>query len=257
MSITATEIQNIRFSEARRGYNPDEVDEFLERVASDVDTLNRALAEAAARVSAAEERASNVEERSATSVVSTNDQTPVPSIAGTVSDDVISRAFIAAQISADNIKEEARKEAEKLYREAEAKAKDFISDAYNDRERMLSEIEYLRGISERFRTEFLSLVNHYNTDAQKRFVEFADLVPEGSTGSGEPSIEAMLSENNAAVAPDDSTSAAENATTDKSMSTSTMNAVSSARRQQAGSTAPDDSRTTYALDDDLEIEEID
>jgi cell division initiation protein len=55
MSITALEIQEARFHEVNRGYDPNEVDEFLERVAADVDTLNRALSDAAARIKAVEQ----------------------------------------------------------------------------------------------------------------------------------------------------------------------------------------------------------
>lgn len=258
MSITATEIQNVRFGEARRGYNPDEVDEFLERVAGDVDTMNRALAEAASRLSEAEERAQQAEEQlaeaeqalqaaQAAAAASPTPAAPAPqataaSAADGISEEVIARAFIAAQVSADKLKEEALKEAEKLYREADAKAKDIVRDAYSERERTLSEIEHLREASERFRTEFLSLINHYSADAQKRFAEFGELSP---TGSGQAAAQSMLDANNAAVP---------SSASDKPVPTSARAARPAPAPSPAAAPA---AAASYPIDDDLEIEEID
>jgi cell division initiation protein len=262
MSITAAEIQNVRFGEARRGYNPDEVDEFLERVAGDIDTMNRALAEAAARLNDAEERTRAAEERTriaeerleqaAKATSPPPPQTPPPAD-NVVSEDVISRAFIAAQLSADKLKEEARKEAEKLFREADAKAKDIVRDAYSERERTLSEIEHLREASEQFRTEFLSLINHYSTDAQKRFAQFSERMP-GTGSIIAPSPQTKVDPSNAA---------SPNATAGSPVAASSQ-ARASARTGGLSSTRPaiDPAATTampsaYSLDDDLEIEEID
>ncbi|MDR2957616.1 MAG: DivIVA domain-containing protein [Coriobacteriales bacterium] len=284
MSITATEIQNIRFGEARRGYNPDEVDEFLERVASDVDTMNRALAEAVTQINDAEERARTAEERLA--VAADSGEAPAAvhrSSEGAITEDVISKAFIAAQVSADNLKEEARREAEKLYREAEAKAKDIIRESYNERERILGDIDHLRLISEKFRTEFLSLVNHYATDAQKRFQEFSELVPEGSGKAAQPSVEAMIDANNAAVAasivlgrpasvasaPTPASAPVQppvSAPAPPAASASPLEAPAAEKTTAATDQKPADdpgattvmpAPTAFTLDDDLEIEEID
>ena len=41
MAITSSDIQNQSFKIERRGYDVDEVDVFLERVASEIDDLNR------------------------------------------------------------------------------------------------------------------------------------------------------------------------------------------------------------------------
>lgn len=280
MSITAAEIQNVRFSEASRGYNPDQVDEFLERVASDVDALNRAIAEAAARVSEAEQRAELAEQMAnAAPMIGAAPALQAGRTDASITEDVIARAFINAQVSADNLREEARKEAEKLYREAEAKAKDYVSDAHTERSRILSELDYLREISERFRTEFLSLVNHYSADAQKRFADFAELVPDEVSVEERQTIEDLLAANNAAFEAEAASAELEAA----AAAAAQMQAVSQASQADAGQTAgsqravtaapasasegegsaadmaPDvtDNTNTYMLDDDLEIEEID
>jgi len=273
MSITATEIQNIRFSEARRGYNPDEVDEFLEQVASDVDNLNRALAEAATRLSEADQRTQTAEERAQTaddrarvaeeqlanavvvkeaSAATPSASEPSPRAEGTITEEVIAKAFIAAQVSADNLKEEARKEAEKLYREADAKAKDIVRDAHGEREKMLGEIEHLRGISEKFRTEFLSLINHYSADAQRRFTEFNSLVPEDSGSLVNSAVGAMQNTGRAQGAAPVKAAAPAAAPT-----LVPAYAPAPAQKSNPGATTAMPMPVAFALDDDLEIEEID
>jgi cell division initiation protein len=209
MSITALEIQEVRFGEVKKGYDPNEVDEFLERVAADVDTLNRALSEAAVRIKAAETRAEDAEKRAA-EAASAPAAAPVvepkPKPESSISEDVISKAFIAAQRSADALQEEARKEAEKVYREAEAKGRDIVREALAEKQKTLAELDRLRESSEQFRTEYLSLLKHFQADAQKRLAAFEGVVPlkPGAEDAGKAK-ERMIAANDASIpAPSDS-----------------------------------------------------
>ena len=55
MPITPAEIQQKTFSEAkRRGYEPSEVDEFLEQISRDIDAMLRKIADLKNRLTAAE-----------------------------------------------------------------------------------------------------------------------------------------------------------------------------------------------------------
>lgn len=206
MSITAAEIQEVRFGEVKRGYDPDEVDEFLERVAADVDTLSRALGEAASRIKAAELRAEEAE-RQAEEAASRrpapafDDFEPLPPLQNEsgFSEDVISKAFIAAQRSADALIEEARKEAEKVYREAESKGRDIVREALVGKQKTLEEVDRLRESSEQFRTEYLSLLKHFQADAQKRLSVFDETVPEKpDVEAAKRAQETLLAANDAA-----------------------------------------------------------
>jgi cell division initiation protein len=245
MSITALEIQEVRFGEAKKGYDPNEVDEFLERVAADVDTLNRALTEAAARIKAAEARVKDTEQRAA-EAASAAPATPAaavvsaPAPESSVSEDVISKAFIAAQRSADALQAEARKEAEKVYREAEAKGRDIVREALAEKQKTLAELDRLRESSESFRTEYLSLLKHFQADAQKRLSAFEDIIP--SKPSADDVREAqrrLTAANDAAVsAPADSSD-------------------NSATGQASGSVKPPVPLAQSDDDDELDIEEID
>lgn len=186
MSITALEIQEVRFGEVKRGYDPNEVDEFLERVAADVDTLNRALSEAAARIKSAERRAEEAEAQLAQAATQvpvplavpyTPPPAPVESVGeAAISGEVIAKAFIAAQKSADAIQEEARREAEKVYREAESRGRDIVREALSEKQKTLEELGRLRESCEKFRTEYLSLLRYFQSDAQKRLTAFDDII---------------------------------------------------------------------------------
>ncbi|MDR3037056.1 MAG: DivIVA domain-containing protein [Coriobacteriales bacterium] len=252
MSITALEIQEVRFGEVKKGYDPNEVDEFLERVAADVDTLNRALGEAAARIKVAEARAEEAEKRAA--------QAPRTPIADTskakvserdaLSEDIISKAFIAAQKSADALQEDARREAEKVFHEAEAKGRDIVREALSEKQKTLSELDRLRESSEHFRTEYLALLKHFQADAQKRLSVFDEVVP-AKTGADKltKEQEKLLAANDASVV----------AAKDVAAAAAAPAAAAAAARPPAATTPA--ARKPVALtldeDEDLDIEEID
>ena len=52
MAITAADIQSVSFSIDRKGYDVDEVDVFLERVADEIDAMNKEIAELRAAANA-------------------------------------------------------------------------------------------------------------------------------------------------------------------------------------------------------------
>ena len=54
MAITPADIQAQTFSEAKRGYDPAEVDVFLERLASEVDAMLNKIVDLKTRLTAAE-----------------------------------------------------------------------------------------------------------------------------------------------------------------------------------------------------------
>ncbi|MDR3053686.1 MAG: DivIVA domain-containing protein [Coriobacteriales bacterium] len=199
MSITAADIHQQSFSTSRHGYDPQEVDDFLELVAEEIDKYNLLIAEANNRIKAAEDRALDAEQQ-ASRVEAAPVSAAVP--AAGVSEDVISKAFIAAQRSADALKEEARQEAEKLYREAESHAREIVRDALTQKQKTLSEIDRLRASSERFRTDYLSLINHFQADAQKTFSSFESVVPAAPEKVvSTPAAKEVLRANDAVVAP--------------------------------------------------------
>ncbi len=197
MGITVEDIQKQGFEHALRGYDVEQVDDFLERVATEVGNMNQEIAalrqqnqelqtmqqepqaadtqeqmsdeeiqalinEAAATASAeAEQRALHAEARVVQLEAEVSEKQDM--------DDTISAAFISAQRSADNLKEEARAEGERIYRESEAKAREFIREALVERQRIQDEIESLTASCTTFRGEYKKLLAHFAEEAETEF----------------------------------------------------------------------------------------
>lgn len=110
MSISVDDIKNKQFDNKLRGYNPVEVDKFLEDVAStitDLENKNRELADA--------NKASQDQLKYFTELK-----------------DSLNKSILVAQEAADKVKNNARREAEITLREAQKQATDIVSEA-NDK----------------------------------------------------------------------------------------------------------------------------
>ena len=92
-----------------------------------------------------------------------------------------SAALIAAQQSADNIVAEARENADRIRNEADAKAREVIRQALNEKQNELAEIDRLKASREEFKAEYLKLIQHFMDEAQNEFP--ADLLVSAPTGS--------------------------------------------------------------------------
>lgn len=184
MSITARDIQEQGFEHSRKGYDIEEVDIFLERVATEVDALSRQNQELRTRLAevssqqndflAAEESGISQEQIQAYETKIHSCEAQIADLTLQLSQknedaNTISAAFISAQKSADAIREEARAEGEKIYREAEAKAREIVRDALADKQQTLTELEQLKRSRDEFRTEYQSLLSRFTQEAETEF----------------------------------------------------------------------------------------
>lgn len=106
MTLTPLDIHNKEFNRGIRGYREQEVDEFLDQVVREMDTLlkeNAALKEQAQSMSAKLEQYRRLEE-------------------------TLQNTLVVAQEAAEKLKSNARKEAELILREAEQGAGDLLRD---------------------------------------------------------------------------------------------------------------------------------
>jgi len=121
MEISARVLREVEFNSSLRGYNTDEVDEFLEQVADGVDRLQGEAKAAAERAETAERTA---QDRS-----------------GLDDDDSIRRTLVLAQRTADLAVREAQEEAGQILDRARAEAETLVSDARDSAGRITSEAE--------------------------------------------------------------------------------------------------------------------
>lgn len=182
MAITPADIQAQTFSEAKRGYDPAEVDVFLEQLASEVDAMLNKIVDLKTRLTATEQELAAAQAQAAQAVVA---PAPAPAPAAnpeyTATASQISAALIAAQQSADNIVAEARENADRIRNEADAKAREVIRQALNEKQNELAEIDRLKASREEFKAEYLKLIQHFMDEAQNEFP--ADLLVSAPTGS--------------------------------------------------------------------------
>ncbi len=125
MELTPQVINEVEFSMARRGYDPDQVDEFLEKVAVAVGELHNRVGELRERVTAAERRAAEIEQRGGERPerVPAGPSAAEMSAAAEAELETLKRTLLLAQRTADAAVREAEEDARRILNEAEAAAR--------------------------------------------------------------------------------------------------------------------------------------
>ncbi len=172
MAITPADIQATTFSEAKRGYDPSEVDEFLERVGAEVDAMLNKIVDLKGRLTAAEQQLADAQNQLAQAQAA-----PAPVVAApapavpdySASERQISAALIAAQQTSENIVNEAREQADRIRTEADNKAREVIRQALAEKQNEIDEIDRLKASREEFKSEYMKLIQHFMDDAQNSF----------------------------------------------------------------------------------------
>jgi len=136
MSLTPLDIHNKEFGRRLRGYAEDEVNEFLDQVIKDYEALIRENKELQSQALSLQEKLnhfSNIEE-------------------------TLSKTIIVAQEAADEVKSNAKKEAQLIVKEAEKNADRIVNDALAKSRKVMLEVEELKKQASIYRTRFRTLV---------------------------------------------------------------------------------------------------
>jgi len=130
------DIHNVDFARSFRGYNTEEVDEFLERVAKDYENLVRENMELKEQIEQLKEKNQSYEKL----------------------EETMHNAMVVAQESAEEVKNNANREAEFVRKEAEKDAQRIIEDARYRASRILSEHEEIYKQVQIFKMRFRSFM---------------------------------------------------------------------------------------------------
>ncbi|PCL94376.1 DivIVA domain-containing protein [Paenibacillus lautus] len=136
MPLTPLDIHNKEFARRIRGYDEDEVNEFLDQIIKDYESVIRENKELGNQLMSMQERLdhfSNIEE-------------------------TLSKTIIVAQEAADELKNNAKKEAQLIIKESEKNADRIINDALGKSRKIALEVEELKKQASIYRTRFRSLV---------------------------------------------------------------------------------------------------
>jgi cell division initiation protein len=133
MDVTAQVLHDVEFREAKRGgYNTQDVDEFLERLAGAIERQDAQMREARQRVAAAEQRANDAERRAEESDGSGGHSD---------ADETLKRTLVLAQRTADAAIREAEERAARTVAAAEDEAARLLTEAHDTTARAYEEAE--------------------------------------------------------------------------------------------------------------------
>lgn len=136
MPLTPLDIHNKEFSRRIRGYDEDEVNEFLDQVIKDYEIVIRENKELHNQLLTLQEKLdhfSNIEE-------------------------TLSKTIIVAQEAADEVKNNAKKEAQLIVKEAEKNADRIVNESLSKSRKIALEVEELKKQASIYRARFRTLV---------------------------------------------------------------------------------------------------
>ncbi|HLR75622.1 MAG TPA: DivIVA domain-containing protein [Virgibacillus sp.] len=136
MPLTPLDIHNKRFTRSLRGYDVDEVDEFLDKVIKDYEITIREKDELSNQVQDLKEKLShftNIEE-------------------------TLNKSILIAQETAEDLQGNARKESKLIIKEAEKNADRIVNEALSKSRQIYMDIEELKKQAKVFRTRLKMLI---------------------------------------------------------------------------------------------------
>lgn len=190
MAITSTDIQNQSFKIERKGYDVDEVDVFLERVALEIDELNNEVARLRAQASEAV-RAPRQEAPAPAPAAAQADSAALAAKDAKIAeleakltdrrsdDNAIAQALIVAQRTADEIVAKSKGEAEKTRQNAEEEAKRILDKAMAEKQKVIDNINELSASREQVREQYQDMLKDFIGNATQRLSEIGGEVTAG------------------------------------------------------------------------------
>ena len=136
MSVTPVELRHLRFPRGLFGYRKRAVLRELERFGTAYEEVWRERADLADRIEEQDAELRRFREL----------------------DETLRKTLVTAERSVDAMREQARREAETILRDAEARARSIIGEAHAERERMRRDLQRLRQTEREFRSRFRSVV---------------------------------------------------------------------------------------------------
>jgi cell division initiation protein len=136
MTLSPLDIHNKEFGKGFRGYNEDEVNEFLDQIIKDFEILLKDKKELEDKLKSSSERVGHF----------------------TTIETTLQKSIVIAQEAAEEVRRNSQKEAKLIVKEAEKNADRIVNEALSKARRIALEIEELKKQSKVFRNRFKMLV---------------------------------------------------------------------------------------------------
>ena len=156
MFITAAEITNKEFKKGLRGYNIDEVDEFLDKIAEDYESIYKENSILKEKMQSLDEKIRHY----------------------TKMENTIKDTLLLAQNASEQAKENAKKESQLVIKNANDAAQKIIDKAHSDVIQITDEFENVKQEFSKFRTKFRNFMKtqmEMFDDMEKDFVKNYDI----------------------------------------------------------------------------------
>lgn len=171
-------LRTVEFRLGLKGYNVDEVDEYLEKAAVEAESVQEQLRQANDRLRQAQTRIAQLEEevrQGATGLpVTTTAALPVVEPSA-VSDDTLQRTLVLAQKFVDQVKRDSENEASEIVAKAEERARNVLSQAEERARTMAAEAEHrlredvnrLEGMRTQLTSDVEKMARHLETERNR------------------------------------------------------------------------------------------
>lgn len=177
MDISASDVENVTFATAKKGYEPDQVDRFLDNVAATLRGLEDQLRQAKARIGELEGQTQEASE----------------------TEEMMRRTLLVAQRASDEALAEAQAHAREMVAAAEAQARDLESQAtaranelegrmHRQRQAFEADIEALKRFHADFRQALQQMISEHADVLHKtgRLAEQLPDLPAGAEAAAKP-----------------------------------------------------------------------
>jgi DivIVA domain-containing protein len=174
-------LRTVEFRLGLKGYNVDEVDEYLEKAAVEAEAVQEQLRQANERLRQASERVAQLEAERREAPAPA-EPAPVPEPA--LSDDTLQRTLLLAQKFVDQAKRESETEAAEIVAQAEARARAALAQAEeqarlmsNESERRLrEEVTRLEGMRGQLAADVENMARHLEAERNRLRSSLADVL---------------------------------------------------------------------------------
>jgi len=162
VKLTPLDIRHKEFKRGMRGYVDVEVDEFLDEVADEYEQLFKENLDAKERVEALEEKVAGYRRL----------------------EETLQKTLITAQGSADELKQNAAREAELILHEAELKVRQMVNEAYTEKQVIEQSLAKIKVAEQDSRFKFRQLLEGY----LRQLDEMPASTPPAAADAGRPDL---------------------------------------------------------------------
>lgn len=151
MALTIDDIYDKEFARKGPGYDPDDVDQFLDEICDEMTNMQETIAGLQNRLAQVQAEAD-----AARNTVQPTEQVPVARTS-----EALEGILLSAQRLADEAVENARNKAENIMAEAQEKADQIVGDAQAEKVALGSELDTLRQNVNEYKAGFMKIITKY------------------------------------------------------------------------------------------------